>query len=149
MAKGLEAQRMENAFFAFRQPGHPFLEMAVEIATANLEARIAERVWSPGEKVREAIWLTTGQAIFTLMRFLYSWGSFDAFRERSPGTIVEPFCDLFCEVIGDYDRIVAAFNGVRVASKEEMRAWVDNPDRPLAYKQTDRHWLNAKSAIFR
>jgi hypothetical protein len=147
--EGKDAQRMENAFFAFREPGHPFLELAVELATANIEARIAERVWPDGEHVREAIWLTTGQAIFTLMRFLYSWGSFEAFRERAPGTVVEPFCDLYCETVGEYGRIVEAFEGVRVASQEEMRTWVANPDRPLAYKGTERHWLNARTAIFR
>jgi hypothetical protein len=147
-AGGLEARRLENAFFAFREPGHPLLALAVELATANVEARIAERVWPVGENVREAIWLTTGQAIFTLMRFIYNWGSFAAFRERAAGTIVEPFCDLYCDVIGDHDRIVEAFDGVWSASQSEMRIWVANPDKPLAYKTGDRHWLNVKRAIF-
>jgi hypothetical protein len=147
--RGMDARRMENAFFAFKRPGHPFLRMAVELATANVEARIAERVWSPGENVREAIWLTTGQAIFTLMRFVREWGSFDAVRERAVGTIVEPFCDLYCDVIGSYDRILEAFDGVRVAARQEMDAWVANPAGPLAYKATERHWLNSRARIFR
>jgi hypothetical protein len=148
-AKGLEAKRVLNGFFAFRQPGHPFLGLTLEIATANMEARIAERVWGVGENVRASIWLTVGPGIFTLIRFLYNWGSFDALRERVPGTPVEPFCDLLCEVIGDYDRVVEACEGMRFGSFEEMLTWIDHPTGPLAYKDTDRHWHNVTTAIFR
>ena len=146
---GLETQRVWSGFFAFRQPGHPFLELALEIATANIEARIAERTWPVGENVVPSIWLTVGPGIFSLMRFIRDWGSFDAFTAAVAGSLAEPFAKLYCEVIGDYDRIHDAFDGVRVSSFEGMSQWVVHPDCPLPYKETDVHWHNVATRIFR
>lgn len=146
--KGREATRIWSGFFAFREPGHPFLELALELATANMEARIAERVWAVGENVVESIWLTVGPGIFSLMRFIRDWGSFEAFSEAVADTPAGPFADLYCEVIGDYGRIAEAFDGVRVASHQEMSRFV-TPDQALPYKQTDVHWHNVETAIFR
>jgi Glycosyltransferase sugar-binding region containing DXD motif len=146
---GRLTKRVWSGFLAFKRPGHPFLELALEIATANIEARIAERVWPVGEHVREAIWLTVGPGVFTLMRFIHDWGSFDAFIDGVAGSSAEPFAGLYCEVIGEYERIVEAFNGVRVSSNEAMFSWVGRPESPLPYKETDVHWHNVKSAIFR
>lgn len=144
-----QTRRVWSGFFAFRHPGHPFLELALELATANMEARIAERVWPAGEHVREAIWLTVGPGVPTLMRFIHEWGSFDAFVEGVAGSPAEPFAELYCETIGEYGRIVAAFEGVRVSSNEAMFSWVGRPEQALPYKETDVHWHNVKSAIFR
>jgi glycosyl transferase-like sugar-binding protein len=146
---GRQTRRVWSQFFAFREPGHPFLELALEIATANMESRIAERVWPVGEKAIEGIWLTVGPGIFSLMRFIRDWGSFDAFVDGIAGSPAEPFGDLYCEVIGDYGRIVAAFEGVRVSPHESMITWVGDPEHPLPYKQTDIHWQNVKTTIFR
>jgi Glycosyltransferase sugar-binding region containing DXD motif len=147
--KGREARRVWNAFFAFREPGHPFLELALEIATANIEARISEQVWPIGEKVVESIWLTVGPGVFSLMRFIRDWGSFDAFIDAIAGTDAEPFGELYCEVVGDYDRIARAFDGLRVSSFESLSQWVLHPDDPLSYKGTDVHWHNVTTSIFR
>ena len=146
---GRQTQRVWSALFAFREPGHPFLELALEIATANMEARIAEQVWPVGEKVIESIWLTVGPGIFTLMRFIRDWGSLDAFVEGVAGSPIEPFADLYCETIGSYDRIVEAFRGVRVSPNESMFNWIASPDPPPQYKQGDAYWRNFSSAIFR
>jgi Glycosyltransferase sugar-binding region containing DXD motif len=146
---GRTTRRVWSAFFAFRGPGHPFLALALEIATANIEARISERIWPPGERVVESIWLTVGPGVPTLMRFILEWGSFDAFVEGVAGSPMEPFAQQYCEVIGDYDRIVEAFEGVRVSSAESMFSWVGRPEQPLPYKDTDLHWQNVRTRIFR
>lgn len=146
---GRDARRIWSGFFAFREPRHPFLGLALEIATANLEARIAERVWPVGHMVREAIGLTVGPGIPTLMRFIRDWGSFDAFIEGIAGSPAEPFGALYCETIGSFERIVKAFDGVRVSPNASMYDWVAEPDFDLPYKETDTHWLNVKTPIFR
>jgi hypothetical protein len=138
-----------SSFFVFREPGHPFLSLALEIATANIEARIPESIWPRGHNVREAVWVTVGPGVFSLMRLMRDWGSFDAFIAGIAGSPVEPFGKLYCDVIGDYDRLLEAFDGVRVSSHRRMMDWIDNPVEPLPYKKTDVHWLNATGAIFR
>lgn len=147
--KGREATRIWSGFFAFREPGHPFLRLALEIATANMEARIPERVWKVGENVVESIWLTVGPGIFSLMRFIRNWGSLDAFIDGVANTPAEPFASLYCEVIGDYDRILEAFDGVRVSPYAQMTSWIESPEDPLPYQRTDVHWHNVRTAIFR
>jgi hypothetical protein len=146
---GREANRIWSGFFAFREPGHPFLELALEIATANVEARLAERIWPAGEKAVESIWLTVGPGVPTLMRFIHAWGSFEAFVEGLAGSPMEPFAEPYCETIGDYGRIAEAFEGVRVSSSERMFSWVEDPPHPLPYKDSGAHWKNVTHSIFR
>jgi hypothetical protein len=83
------------------------------------------------------------------MCFIHDWGSFDAFVEGVAGSPAEPFAQLYCEVVGEYSRIAEAFEGVRVSPSEAMFSWVGHPHSPLPYKETDVHWHNVKSAIFR
>lgn len=147
--KGRDARRIWSGFFAFREPRHPFLELALEIATANIEARIPERIWPVGEKVVESIWLTVGPGIFTAMRNMLEWGSFEVFVEQIAGSDAAPFGALYCEAIGSYERLVEAFEGVRVSPFESMLSWIERPETPLPYKDTDVHWKNAKTKIFR
>lgn len=148
--RGREAKRVWSQFFAFREPGHPFLRMAQDIATANMEQRIAERVWRPGEHAIEAMWLTVGPGVVSLMRLMREWGSFDEFLDGIVDSFAEPFGLLYCEVVGDYDRLLEAFEGVRVSPHEEMEIWVEDiPWSELPYKETDVHWHNVKTTIFR
>jgi hypothetical protein len=147
---GREASRVWSGFLAFSEPGHPFLRLALDIATANLEARIAERVWPVGHKAIAAIWLTAGPGILTAMRLIRDWGSFDAFLDGIVGTEAEPFGELYCETIGDYERVEEAFEGVRVSPFHNMLRWVEDvPVSDLPYKETDTHWHNVSTAIFR
>jgi hypothetical protein len=147
--EGRPTRHIWSGFFAFREPGHPFLRLALDIATANLEARIPERVWPVGEKVVESIWLTVGPGVPTLMRFIRDCGSFDAFIERVRGSDADPFANLYCETIGDYGRIVEAFEGMYVSPYESMCHWVGNSESVLPYKETDVHWQNVNGEIFR
>jgi hypothetical protein len=147
---GREAMRVLNGFFAFGEPNHPFLRLTLDIATANMEARLAERIWAVGEEVPTGIWLTVGPGIFSLIRFLYNWGSFDVFMESAIGTPLEPFGRLFCEVTGDYNRVVEACEGVRFSSFESMFSWIDHPDQAPAYKEgKDPSWHHVKTGLFR
>lgn len=147
---GRSTQRVWSGLFAFKQPGHPFLELALEIATANVEARIPERAWPAGDNIREGVWLTVGPGVFTLMRFIHDWGSFDAFIDSIGGSPAEPFGELYCEVIGEHGRLVEAFEDVRVSSYDDIWKWVEDvPRAELPYKDTERHWHNFKASIFR
>lgn len=146
---GREANRIWNSLFVFSRPGHPFLELAMEIATANIESRLAERIWRPGERPIESVWLTAGAGVFTLLRFMRAWGSLEAFVEGVAGSVIEPFAGAYCDVVGDYERVRLAFEGVRVSPFERMSRWVAHPDPPPGYKDTDAHWHNLASSIFR
>jgi hypothetical protein len=142
-------QQVLNGFFVFPSPRHPFLGLALEVASANIDARIAERVWPVGHRVRQAVGLTTGPGIFAFMYFLRELGSFDAFIKMASGTNVEPFARNVCEVVDVYDRIPEVFEGVRISPYEAMMEWVGHPHQPLAYKRTEAFWMNATMPIFR
>jgi hypothetical protein len=126
-----------NSFFAFPSPGHPLLELAVEIATANVENRVAEDVA-----------LVTGPAIFTSLYLLRELGSFEAFVEYCEGGVLAPCAHLLCETVGEHERVVRAFDGVELKSEIESRAWVGDSGDRLPYKDTEDHWLNVTSSIY-
>ena len=127
-----------NSFFAFPRPGHPLLALAIEIASANISARVAEDVA-----------LVTGPAIFTSLYQLHVLGSFSAFVEYLQGSALEHAAQMHCETIGEYARVERAFAGVRVLPEPESRRWVTDSDRPLPYKQSATHWPNVTSSIYR
>lgn len=127
-----------NSFFAFPAPGHPLLELAIEIATANVERRIGEDVA-----------LVTGPAIFTALYLLRELASFDAFLAYAEGGAMERSARLVCETVGDHERVLRAFEGVDLAPEEESRVFVRSPESPLPYKDTDDHWVNVTTSIYR
>jgi hypothetical protein len=127
-----------NSVFAFPDPGHPLLELAIEIATVNIEWRIAEDVA-----------LVTGPAIFTSLYLLRELGSFDAYHDYVQGGALEPGAPLLCETIGDFARVVRALDGVRLPPVEEAANWFAEAEEPLPYKETADHWLNVSGSIFR
>jgi Glycosyltransferase sugar-binding region containing DXD motif len=127
-----------NSFFLFGAPGHPLLRLAVELATANVESRVAEDVA-----------VATGPGIFTSIYLAGRLGSLDAFLEYAAGGVLEPSAGLFCEVAGSQERVAAALAGVRISPFEESRAAVVEAGGELAYKSTDVHWVNYRRSIFR
>lgn len=126
-----------NGLFAFGAPGHDFLRLALEIATANIERRLCNRVY-----------YTTGPPIFGTIYKLHRLGSFDALLERCEPFQLE-FTRAYCEVIGDVDRVSSAMRGITVLPEAEFRALVRSPDRPLPYKQGGTHWTKLDQEIFR
>lgn len=126
-----------NSLFAFEAAGHPLLELSVEIATANIENRIAEDVA-----------VTTGPGIFTSLYLLRELGSFDDFISYAKGGVLEISAPLCCEVIGTYERVERAFEGVRIPPMAESHAWAYTPYPPPSYKSTE-HWSDVTTSIFR
>ncbi|HEX6687816.1 MAG TPA: glycosyltransferase [Solirubrobacterales bacterium] len=125
-----------NSILLFPQPRHPLLRLAVELTTANVEHRIAEDIA-----------VTTGPGIFTSLYLVDRLGSLEAFRDYARGGILAPSADLFCEVVGSYERVAAALAGVDVSPFPDSRSAVIADGR-LAYKSTDVHWVNHRSTIF-
>lgn len=129
-----------NGFFAFRSPGHPLLEMAIEAATRNIETRISESVA-----------LTTGPVIFSGLIQLLRGGSPEDLREVA-GQRIRPFLDSCWEalidslrdVINDRGRSEDVLEGVRISTRAEMQTWVWKP--PIRHKG---HWAHWKGTIFR
>ena len=125
-------------FFAFRSAGHPFLKLALQIATARIERRDA----------MDDAWLATGPAITTYMYHLFGAGSIDAFLREFPGDeYTRDYPAFLAEVVGDYARVAKCFAGVRVLPFNEAKAWIRSTKPP--YKQTDVHWTRWQGSIFR
>jgi mannosyltransferase OCH1-like enzyme len=137
MIQGRPSAHVFNGLFAFRRPGHPFLALALDLATAGIERRVAESVW-----------VTTGPGVFSAICLIGELGSLESFRELSAGQ--PAVADLVCEVAGDFSRIAEALAGVRVSSVEATTLPVSRrAEVPLPHKAADTHWLNAQSSIFR
>jgi len=131
-----------NSPFAFREPRHPLLELAIEVATANIEKRIADG--APG------VWLATGPGIFTSMYLLDRLGSIDAFIDYTAGSGLDPSARLFCEIAGSHDRVAAALSGVAIQPREkESEAWMRYLGDPVPGEPVTPHWTGLTEGIFR
>jgi Glycosyltransferase sugar-binding region containing DXD motif len=120
---------VDNGFFAFATPRHPFLRLALDVATNNIEQRVAETVN-----------MVTGPWVFSSLRALHELGSLKLANERAAGTPLERFARSVTEAIGDYERLIEAFADVRIEPSEAAEDWISKPDIPPAYKDTDLHW---------
>jgi Glycosyltransferase sugar-binding region containing DXD motif len=131
-----------NSPMAFRRAGHPVLELAIEVAAANVENRTAD-----GPR---AVWLTTGPGIFTSMNLLDRLGSADAFLAYSSGTGLDPSARLFCEVVGSHSRVAGVLAGVAIRPREqEVGTWVQPLGRPEPGEAVTPHWASLEGSIFR
>jgi hypothetical protein len=120
-----------NGVFAFREPGHPLLRLCLEIATANIEAREIEEVWG-----------VTGPSIFTGLIMLRRLDSIDAFLEVCDDRAGHWRPRLMSEVVGDFERVVEAFDGVRVNPPRALQGYLANRDAANVEK---KHWIDAES----
>jgi hypothetical protein len=126
-----------NGIFAFGAPGHPFLELALEIATVNIERRISDDVF-----------FTTGPPIFTALAALYGHGSFDALLSHLSESEHRPLVAAYCDAIGDYGRVTHAFEGISIVPVSQWREFILPVER-LPYQRSKTHWRRAKGRIFR
>jgi hypothetical protein len=129
-----------NGFFVFRGPASPFLRLVLDVATANIERRLAEDVW-----------LTTGPGLFTYLDVLNWSGSFDAFLEEQRSheyEAIPAFAQLLCETIGDFARVQDAFSGIQVSEESKLKPYFIQAPEPLAYKDTTDHWTRVTGSIF-
>jgi mannosyltransferase OCH1-like enzyme len=129
-----------NGFLAFATPGHPLLRLALDIATANIERRVAN-----------AVNLVTGPWVFTCLDKLHQAGSLTT--KWAPNPTVERVADVMLEEIGRYDRVEKAFEGVSVRPAEKLRKWADFPSVLPAYKTSGAtrwaEWPKRNGSIFR
>lgn len=126
-----------NSLFAFPEPGHPLLELVIEIATANIERRI-----------EGGVWLVTGPAIFTSLYLLRELGSFAAFAAYVEGGALAPMPSLLHDAIGDCERVHDAFGGVSLRPMDEAYELIRDAGE-LSYKTGEGHWVNVTSGIYR
>lgn len=129
-----------NGIFVFTKPRDPLLALAIEVATANIENRVAD-----GPK---GIWLTTGPGVFTSFYLLHRLGSIDAFLDYAVGTIVEPSAPLFCEVVEDFARVEAAFEGIEMVAVEDLQGTLEHVGIPRSSRR-ESHWSRPEGSIFR
>jgi hypothetical protein len=129
-----------NGIFLFAKPGDPLLELAIEIATANIEARVGE---GPA-----GVWLNTGPGVFTSIYLLHELGSFDAFLGYARDTVLAPSAKLFCEVVGDRQRVDRTFEGLDLMPVEEVGRWAEHVGVPRSAPGVS-HWSQAAGSIFR
>jgi hypothetical protein len=125
---------VNNDFFAFPGPGHPMLRLALDLMTANIEARATENM------------LAATSSVFTILYLLRELGSFDSFVEFAGHGMLGRVSRLSCEVVGDYDRVRGVFAGVRISPLQQRNHWVRHTSPP--YKETGRHWAHWPGSIF-
>jgi Glycosyltransferase sugar-binding region containing DXD motif len=127
-----------NGVFAFGSPGHLLLELTLEVATANIERRISDRVY-----------FTTGVPILIFLLELPRFGSFDAMIARSAGTRLQPLVRAYCEVIGDFARVEPALEGVERVEPDRYRPFIRPAERLAASARGTVHWSEVEGGIFR
>jgi mannosyltransferase OCH1-like enzyme len=134
-----------NGLFAIGAAEHPLPRLAMEIATANIENRVAESVWG-----------VTGPGIFGALVTLLRAGSIEAMLELvderrgefDPKGRRLWDASVLCAVVGDYERVARAFEGVPIRPREWIKRFVLIPPK-LAYKQTGAHWVKGRATIYR
>ena len=132
-----------NAFFAFARSDEPLLRYALEIATRAIELRLAEDLW-----------LTTGPGIFTMLYHLSIASSVDEFLGWWPSVGDEndredlrKCAQNVCNVVGDLDQLRLAFSDIDIDPISETHRWVQ--DASVEYKESEGHWSEVTSSIFR
>lgn len=127
-----------NGVFAFGSPGHPFLELVVEIATVNIERRLFDDVFH-----------ATGPPIFRTVAWLGRYGSLDVLIGRAEGTGFERFVEPYCDAIRNNPRIAHALEGVQIAStKAEHESFIRFSDSIFRCEGSEMHWMKLKGEIY-
>lgn len=129
-----------NGFFVFPEAHHPLLATAIEIATTNIERRVADGA--------RGVWLTAGPGIFTSMYLLQHLGSIDAFIRYTAGSVLEPSATVFCEIVEGTAVIDGLLGGVAIRPRDESRAWI-RPVKVARKAGTAAHWWTYGGSIFR
>lgn len=132
-----------NDLLVFREPGHPLLELVLEMATAAIE-RNRHRT----DRGRFAIVLLTGPAIFSGLLLAHELGSFAELSRFLTDTGFAQFGHRLRNVVGEYGRLADAFREVRVLSVEEAESFIEL-EIALPYKNTSRYWARHGPEIFR
>ena len=125
-----------NGFFAFESPGHPFLELSLEIATTNIENRLVS-----------ATYFVAGPAIFAFLTRLGQHTSLEALVAALDPSLRPVACS-YCRSIDSHARGIRALTGIGISTRIGPPSCVQIADF-LPYKRTDLHWKNFTGDIFR
>ncbi len=153
---------LANGLFAFRSPGHPLLELAMEIATESIERRFESKPT-----------IVTGPGVLTSLHCIALAGSLDAaldYVERGvdlpPAAAGQPsplpqldnllgagrkrtreMIGIACATIGSDARLAKAFDDVRILAAPVGERWIEHVDA-MPYKSTKAHWTSAEAALY-
>jgi mannosyltransferase OCH1-like enzyme len=134
-------ENLVNGLFAFSAPGHPLLRLALNVATINVEQRVAGHVN-----------MTTGPWVFSGLWMFHQLGSFDAGRCYAAAKQAERIADRMAETVGDFGRIEEAFGEIRIEPFDKAKGWIDEAGMPPSHRESAAHWSEWHSrgaSIFR
>jgi mannosyltransferase OCH1-like enzyme len=139
-------ETLNNNLFAFKDPGHLFPKLAMDIATAAIENRVSEKVSA-----------VTGPFVFNLLWRGFKRGSLDAWLREAEGSSglagerksVERQVEAIRLAVGDDSRLASAFDGVRVVAWADILDVITPGSNRLAYKETRNHFVNWQGSIYR
>lgn len=127
-----------NGAFVFKNSGDPFLRLAVEVATANVEHRVG--------KGAEGVWVTTGPGVPTSLYLRQMLGSDDAFTRYAKGTVLESSAGLLCEIVGASEADLG-FDGIEMVPIETVGRWLKHVGTSGSSPGVS-HWSNPPVSIF-
>lgn len=122
-----------NGLFAFGSPGHPFLELTVELVTHSIESRR----W-------RSVYRATGPALWTALALARAGGSFEAALAKAPDAGWEEYLRFCAEAIGPYERLRRALERVRLRQMEEFDPLLKTTLIHFPYKESEAHWQRAR-----
>ncbi len=135
-----ENRMVMNNFFLFRNAGSDFLRLIVDLATANIEQRVAQDVW-----------LVTGPGLFTYLDLLNTAGSFETFldQQKDEDNDIPKFAALMCRTAGSFSNVRDRFTRISISTEARLTPYVRSSPKPLAYKTTNVHWTRVQGSIYR
>jgi hypothetical protein len=120
---------LTNAFFVFRTAKHPFLRLALDIATSNIERRAPV-------KVNQA----TGPWVFSSLAVMHELGSAARAPRAADQSELGRYANSLLAAVGDYERVTQAFEYVTIVPLHRAWRWIDTDLEPPSYRQNDSHW---------
>lgn len=130
---------LTTGVMVFRQPGHPFLRAALELATDNIEQRRFPSVY-----------LCTGPPVCDAIRALVdpAWfeATYTAADDWNRGMRFGLLLDQARALTEVTPELKASFASVRLITVDELSAWVGT--RRAAYKATPRDWRRWTGSIY-
>lgn len=139
-------ETLNNNLFAFREPGHLFPKLAMDISTAAIENRISEKVSA-----------VTGPFVFNLLWRAFKFGSLEGWLRKVEGSAglsgkrerVERQVEAIRLAVGDDLRLTTAFDGVRVVAWADILDVITPGSNDLSYKKTSAHFIRWEGSIYR
>jgi Glycosyltransferase sugar-binding region containing DXD motif len=138
---------MANGVMVFSRPGHPLLELVLDIVTTNIENRVCEDVV-----------MVTGPRVIRTLVESRRFGGFDSWLAVAPASLRpipthtaeddRRYLDLLREKISQNGGLVEVFDGVRVSSLAKLKRSLRHRGG-LPYKDTGLHYANFEPSIFR